>query len=554
MAENKNREKLTNELLDWPKWFPQIGEVESDKNQDYEVLKNYEKQYRNLFETAPDGIIVVNTDGIITLCNDTFAKMIGLTKNDILGKHFLKIPTLKSNDVEKYFNIFKSILNRETTSPIEFSWIHSDKTRHSAEVRFNLLEEAGIILGIQAIARDVTEQKIKYEQIRIAVEQLYQVQKLETIGMMAGGIAHDFNNLLAAILGNISLAKMIMTPEEKVANILTKAEEVSLQAKELMQQLLTLTKSGKPEKKLIFIKKLIKEATDLALRGSNINYEFSAPASVLPVEIDEGRLIQIINNIIIHSKKGMPEGGTIKIWAENVTITENDSQNLEKGIYVKISIRDQGAGITNENLEQIFAPFFTTESDRDFLGLKIAHLIVNENAGHFAIETKKGIGTTFDIYLPACFKEIPVKDSVKEDIKKISLDKRCGKILVMDDEENVRVTVGSILNHFGYTVEFAGNGLEAIEIYKKAKESGKPFDAVIADLTIRGGAGAKEIIQELLKIDSNVKTLVTSGYSNDPLIREPRKYGFSGVVVKPYQVEDVLDALGRVLNERNESK
>jgi signal transduction histidine kinase/ActR/RegA family two-component response regulator len=410
----------------------------------------------------------------------------------------------------------------------------------------------------QRVKARTTELEQAYEQLKTAQEQFYQAQKMESVGVLAGGIAHDFNNFLATIMGNISLAKMMTKPEDKIFNILTRVENVSRRAKDLTQQLLTFSKGGVPGKKIISISQIIRDSVNIAQRGSKISCEFSLPDNIWPVEVDEAQLSQVINNLIINADQAMPEGGKIKVCTENVKIKAEDGLPLGAGNYVRISIQDQGIGISEENLAKVFDPFFTTKPTGTGLGLTTVYSIIKKHNGHISVESKIGVGSTFHIYLPSPHKEIlvrrgqPVSDSFlgKEKPEDFALSEINGKgrILIMDDEKGIQETLETILTHFGYAVECAREGTETINLYKKAKELGKSFDAVIMDLTIRGGMGGKETIKKLLKIDPKVKAIVSSGYSNDPIMTDFRKFGFSGVIAKPYQVEDLIKTLQEMIN------
>ena len=386
-----------------------------------------------------------------------------------------------------------------------------------------------------------------YEQLRRTKEQFYQAQKMESVGILAGGIAHDFNNLLATIMGNISLAKMMSKPEDKMFNVLTRAEKESLRAKDLTQQLLTFSKGGAPVKKIVAIPRIIKDSANIALRGSKVSCDVSLPDGIWPVEADEGQLIQAINNIIINADQAMPEGGIIKVQAENIRIDGSNGLRIPEGTYVRISIQDQGIGISEENLAKIFDPFFTTKPKGTGLGLTTAYSIIKKHNGVIKVDSKIGIGTTFQIYLPASHEEIRESQKRTEKLENPIHKNGKGNILVMDDEATVRETTKDILAHFGYEVVCAGDGTETINYYRKAKESGHPFDLVIIDLTIKGGMGGKEALDELIKFDPKVKSIVSSGYSNDPIMADFRKYGFCGFVTKPYKVEELIKTLNQVL-------
>jgi CheY-like chemotaxis protein len=380
-------------------------------------------------------------------------------------------------------------------------------------------------------------------------QELQKIQKLESIGILAGGIAHDFNNILTAILGNISLAKMEANPKDEIYERLVEAEKASLQAKNLTQQLLTFSKGGAPIKKTESITEVIKDSAEFALRGSNVKCEFFIPNDIWPVEVDKGQISQVISNLIINADQAMPEGGIIKVRVENVApvgavrpCQPVAELPIKDGKYVKIEIEDDGIGIPKEHLPKIFDPYFTTKQKGSGLGLATSYSIIKRHDGYIAVESELGVGTTFYIYLPASSKQILTKKDAEE---RLILSK--GRILVMDDEEVVRDVAGIMLKRIGYDVEFADDGAEALELYKKAEESGQPFDAVIVDLTIQGGMGGEQMIKKLLEIDPNVKAIVSSGYSTDAIMSNFKQYGFSGVVTKPYRIAELSETLYKVL-------
>ena len=373
-------------------------------------------------------------------------------------------------------------------------------------------------------------------------EELLKIQKLESVGILAGGIAHDFNNILTSILGNISVAIMHTTPKSEISQILTNAEGAALHAKDLTMQLLTFSKGGAPIKTSASIADLIKDSTNFMLRGSNVKCEFSLPDELWPVEIDEGQMSQVINNLIINADQAMPGGGNIEISSINVIIRPGDIIPLKKGKYVKVSIKDHGKGITKRNLTKIFYPYFTTKRSGSGLGLSVAYSIVKNHEGYITVMSKPGKGTTFYIYIPASQKKIPEKRTWK---KSLYMGKR--NILVMDDEKMVRDILSRMLKKLGCEVVCVKDGAEAIIKYKQSKETGKPFDVVIMDLTIPGGMGGQETIKKLLEIDPEVKAIVSSGYSNDPIMSHYQAYGFSSVIAKPYRITELSKILRDVM-------
>jgi len=390
------------------------------------------------------------------------------------------------------------------------------------------------------VFRDITER-------RRLEEELLKIQKLESVGILAGGIAHDLNNLLTGVLGNISLARMYEDPAEKDRR-LAEAEKASMQIRDLTQQLLTFSRGGAPILRTADMGKLLRDSASFALRGSNVGSEFSISDDLWPVEVDAGQINQVISNLVINAQQAMPAGGIVRVSAENITMGAESGLPLEPGVYIKVSVEDQGVGISEEYLQRIFDPFFSTKQAGRGLGLATSYSIIQRHNGYITVESQLGVGTTFHIYLPASPDGVFAAEKKKEE-KPIMGE---GRILVMDDEEHVRDTAADMLRSIGYKVVTSINGSEAIELYKEAMGAGKPFDAVIMDLTVPGGMGGKEAIQKLIKIDPEVKAIVSSGYSTDPIMVNFREYGFKGVIANPYRTRELSVVLRKVVATSDE--
>jgi signal transduction histidine kinase/ActR/RegA family two-component response regulator len=403
-----------------------------------------------------------------------------------------------------------------------------------------IMDRRSKIIGAVLVFRDVSEKR-KME------AELVKAQKLESLGVLAGGIAHDFNNFLTVLIGNLSLAKMDAKPGDQVGAWLNEMEKASLQAKTLTQQLLTFSRGGQPVKQMVNLAELVKNSTTFSLRGSNVRCDFSIPEDLLTVEADEGQIGQVINNLILNATHAMPEGGILEIRSKNVILSADNEFSLPTGPYLKTSFRDQGVGIGPDHLPKVFDPYFSTKQKGSGLGLTVAYSIVDKHNGRLTVESELGQGTTFTIYLPAS--ENLTSQSTNE-MTSLFIGK--GKILVMDDEKFIRDVAIHMLGKIGYEVTVAEDGNQAVEMYRQAQKSGEPFDTVIMDLTIPGGMGGKEAIQELKKLDPNIKALVSSGYSNDPIMSNFRDYGFHGVVKKPYRIQDMSDALRSVTPQKKE--
>ncbi len=499
------------------------------------ALRESEERYRDLFEDTSDLIQIVRPDGRFLYVNPSWRETFGYSEEEIASLFIFDI--IDASCGAHCADTFQRVMSEGRVSKIETIFIAKDGRKIMVEGSATCKFADGKPISTRCMFRDVTEKK-KLE------EELLKAQKLESIGILAGGIAHDFNNLLTAILGNISLSRTYTTSgfAEKVYERLIEAEKASLRAKDLTTQLLTFSKGGEPIKKAAPIGELIKDSVDFALRGSKVKSEYFVPHNLWAVEADEGQVNQVMSNLIINAKEAMPEGGIVKISCENVTVRSADVLPLKHGKYVKISIKDRGIGIPRAFLQKIFDPYFTTKEKGSGLGLAVVFSIIKRHGGHIFVESEVGTGTVFHIYLPASEKEVP-RETEREET--ILLGK--GKILVMDDEMIVRDVAGEMLKSLGYEVKLVGSGEETIETYQRAKESHQAFDVVIMDLTIPGGLGGREAIKRLLEIDSDIKCIVSSGYSEDPVMSNFKKYGFKEVIAKPYKLQELSETVYKVM-------
>ena len=416
-----------------------------------------------------------------------------------------------------------------------------------AEVRASLLlDEKGHPLGFAGVTRDITERR-KMEKERHQLEaQLLRSQKLEAIGTLAGGIAHDFNNLLTSILGNLSLAKHILSLSPPGETYLSRAEHATMRAKDLTHQLLAFSKGGEPIKHLISLTDLIIETSGFALSGSSVICKRHLDTNLWPIEVDPGQVHQVMHNLIINAIQAMPNGGTLVIKAANLWhhhTQDSSSLPLPPGPYAKVTISDDGIGIPKKQLHKIFEPYFSTKPDGQGLGLASTYAILQKHGGHISVESLVNVGTTFSLYFPACATGAkPLK------LETPSLHHGHGTILLMDDEESIRVLAREMLSHCGYQCVPAKDGYEALALYEQAMDKCTPFSAVILDLTVPGSLGGKDTILRLREIDPHVIAFVSSGYSNDPIMANYQAYGFQGVISKPYSLVGFSTTLHQHLN------
>jgi len=488
---------------------------------------------QTILQSCIDGFLIFAEDGHILDVNPALCTMTGYNKEELLAMKFADIEVLNPRNTP--VDLLKQI--RESNSLI-FPVEQKTKAGHLVTVEisasFTKIEGQG---NFFCFIRDITARK-RME------EELQKIQKLESLGILAGGIAHDFNNLLTGILGNIDLAMRRLRSDEKVQAWLNNAIKASRRAQDLTQQLLTFAKGGAPVKQPILVAELLEDATRFILSGTKVKSTLDTPADLWLIEADKGQIAQVIHNITLNASQAMPTGGTLKIQVKNVRLNQDELPPLPSGDYVEMAFTDQGQGIDAQHLSRIFDPYFTTKPTGSGLGLTICHSIISKHHGLLKAESTLGVGTTFTIYLPAFHARGQVTASPQAD----SVPRGSGRVLIMDDEEHIREVAAEMLQHLGYETDQAADGKAAVRKYRQAMDSGQPYAAVLMDITIPGGMGGKDAIDELIAIDPQVKGIVSSGYSYDPFMAEPEKYGFSGVVTKPYDLGQLGRTLHRVLN------
>jgi PAS domain S-box-containing protein len=506
-----------------------------------EALAAEKEQLAVTLGSIGDGVIATDVRGRVIFINRTAEELSGWYQDEAIGRplpEIFRIVHEKSrahceNPVEKVLATGNVVALANHTVLIA----KDGKERAIADSGAPIRNRGGEIIGVVLVFRDVTEKQ------RIQ-EELLRASTLESIGLLAGGVAHDFNNILTAILGNLSLAMLSLDEQSEGYKRLAQAEKASIRARDLAQQLLTFAKGGAPIKKTASLVDLLQDSSNFVVRGTHVRCAFSIEEGLWPVEIDEGQISQVIHNLVLNAQQAMPEGGVVRICAVNKSTGEVKGLPLKEGSYVHISIRDSGIGIPKENLLKIFDPYFTTKQKGSGLGLSTSYSIIKKHDGHMTVDSELGVGSTFSIYLPA-FPQAPLPQG-KETIEIESLIGR-GRILLMDDEQIIRDVLQEMLQRLGYEVALVEEGGEAIALYRRAKESGSPFDVVIMDLTVPGGMGGKEAIRKLRQIDPEVRAIVSSGYSNDPLAGDFMKYGFSDFIAKPFKLEDLGKILKRVI-------
>ncbi len=516
----------------------------SERDRAERRLADEKEQLAVTLRSIGEGVITTDTAGRITLLNGMAERMTGWRQVEAAGRPLTDVLRLDCGPEEGLCAAqVQGILH--TGQILELT---KDITLHARDGRSCALALTGApirthdghISGVVAIFRDMTlEQKRE--------EELQKASKLESVALMAGGIAHDFNNILTAILGHISLAKATAAPTSAVIGTIEKA---CMYATDLTRQLLTFAKGSTPNRQMESLAEVAREAVEFALHGSNMRCVFDLPAPLPPVEVDRNQIHQVINNLVINAVQATAQCGMLHVEARKVVVgREQPVATLAPGEYVRLSLRDNGSGIAPEHLARIFDPYFTTKSSGSGLGLATAYSIIKKHDGLIQAESELGIGTTFLLYLPTGARAVPALRASADSSGERARSKLAtgGRVLFMDDEEILQELVAAMLGHLGYDVECAAHGAEALERYERALAEDRPFAVVIMDLTVPGGMGGHETMKRLRMIDPKVKAVVSSGYSNDPIMAEYARHGFDGVIAKPYQMVELGNVLEQVI-------
>jgi len=515
----------------------EFRDMTAQKN-DERAIAAEKEQLAVTLRSIADGVITTDTQGKIVAINKAAEYMTEWSTKDAAGLPLLdvfKIIHLNTrrpcdNPVEKVLTTGDIVELANHTSLIS----RSGKEIIIADSAAPIHNKQSQTIGVVLVFRDMTE-KHKLE------ENMQKTQKLESLGLLAGGIAHDFNNLLGGIFGYIEMA-MNETEKTQVLNYLSESLNSMDRAKALTHQLLTFAKGGAPIKKIENLFPFVQQTVQFALSGTAVSSNFNIHEDLWACRFDKHQIGQVVNNITINAQQAMPNGGQVEITAENISISENEHAELAVGKYVKLSIKDHGIGIPKTFLPKIFDPYYTTKSKGQGLGLASCYSIISQHEGCIDVESSPGQGSTFIIYLPA-FEET---DETNTNEKQNQL-KGKGIFLVMDDEDANLEIMKIRLEAFGYKVVLTKDGQEAIDYFKSAKDEDKNVSGMIFDLTVPGGMGGKEAIINIREICKETPAFVASGYSNDPVMAEPEKYGFNASICKPFTSDELVVMLEKHL-------
>jgi PAS domain S-box-containing protein len=509
-------------------------EVEHVRRRAQKALYEEKERLSVTLRSIGDGVITTDIEGKIITMNNAAERITGWSQELAAGLPLHSVFHI-INELTRspYPDLVKKAIGEGASAELDIHALlvsRGGTERAVSDSCSAIRDEAGITIGAVIVFSDITEK-------RKLIESAQRSQKLESLGILAGGIAHDFNNLLGGLYGILEVARMT-SHDERVNKHLETMRNTIERARGLTGQLLTFSKGGMPNRKTGKLFPLVSDTVKFALSGSNVASSFRIADDLWLCDFDSNQIGQVFDNITINAAQAMPEGGRLDLEATNVTLTGSTDGDLPAGRYVKIKIRDTGTGIPPNVLPHIFDPFFTTKQNGNGLGLAIAYSTVTKHGGTINVESEPGKGTEFKVLLPASGNQslidpetagLPVAGS--------------GRILVMDDNVDVRATFKVMLESLGYSVVCAGEGNEAIRIFSEESLAGTKFHAIILDLTVHGGMGGREAAGEIRKIDTRVPIVVASGYSEDPVLTAPGEFGFAGSISKPFTLAELSQKL-----------
>jgi PAS domain S-box-containing protein len=494
-----------------------------------------EARFRDIAERAVAGILIIQDDRIV-YANPATAEILEKPPQEILTSGDALISAVVHPDDAARVRMDRERQLREPESMVPFlayRVLRPDGTVRLVERTARSIQHGGRPATLMTLT-DVTDRE------RTAAE-MQKAQRLESLGVLAGGIAHDFNNLLTAVFGGIEEARSLAGAGSEVARELDDAVAALARARDLTRQLLTFAAGGAPERRLVDLRRSLEAAAQLALGGSQVRARLEVPATLPDVEADEGQLSQLWSNLLLNARQATAGAGDVTIRARLRRGGEVHVEGLEVGSYVEVQIADAGHGIPPEVLPRVFDPFYTTRETGTGLGLSVCYSIVRRHGGHLGITSRVGDGTVVTVLLPAA----DGKSATAPPPAPSPLPGRL-HVLLMDDEPLVRKVGEKHLRKLGLEVTAVANGEEAVEAWRRAREAGSPFDVALLDLTVVGGMGGAEAAKAIRRLDPGAVTVACSGYFEDAVMAEPERYGFDGVLAKPYLTDDLQAVLARV--------
>ena len=504
-----------------------------------EELAGERERLRVTLRAMAEAVITTDRHGVVNYLNEAAEQLTGWVEGAAIGRGLSDVcPLTHERTREPVAPPHRRALSEALVVelPPATALLHRQGVPRLVEGRCAPIRDiASQPAGVVLVLRDVTE-RAKFE------AEMLRATKLESVGVLAGGIAHDFNNLLTVIMGNVTLAMLDTQVQSGGGQWLVEAEKGLMRARDLTQQLLTFAKGGDPIRSAVQLAEVVKETAQFCLHGAKAKCQFEIEQNLWAADVDKGQIGQVVQNLVLNASQAMPQGGLI--W---INLANDPAAPLRTGLTgptVRLSVGDSGSGIRSEHISRIFDPYFTTKREGSGLGLATVYAIVKKHGGYIEVESEVGRGTRFLIWLPATRSVQPSTLTHSPFGGTAAMN---GRVLLMDDEEGIRTMASQLLKRIGFSVEAAPDGATAVGAYRRALDEGRRFDLVIMDLTVPGGMGGLDCMRELQRLDPDVRAIVSSGYSSDPVMSDHRAYGFAGMVPKPYRITDFAKTIRQVL-------
>jgi PAS domain S-box-containing protein len=504
-----------------------------------EELAGERERLRVTLRAMVEAVFTTDQHGRVNYLNEAAEQLTGWAEGAAIGRPIAEIASLRH---ERSMEALPAPHRRALTEAVIVELPPATVVLHRqgaprlvegrcAPIRDVASQPAGSVL----VLRDVTERA------RLEAE-MSKATRLESVGVLAGGIAHDFNNLLTVIMGNVTLAALDSSAQGPMARWLGEAEKGLLRARDLTQQLLTFAKGGDPVRSVVQLAEIVRETAEFSSHGASAKCLYDIEQGLWAADVDKGQIGQVVQNLVINAVQAMPQGGAIRLSLHNEL-----QPPVRTGLAcpaVRITITDTGTGISPENLARIFDPYFTTKATGNGLGLATVYAIVKKHGGHIEVLSALSEGTTFRLWLPAT-KGSVVIPSRQAPAVETGMN---GRVLLMDDEEGVRLMASQLLERLGFEVTATSDGQSAVDAYQRTLNGQEQrYDLVIMDLTVPGAMGGLDCMKTLQKLDPQVRAIVSSGYSSDPVMANFRGYGFAAAIPKPYRITDFAKSIRQVL-------
>jgi len=515
-------------------------------------------QQRRLFQIMTDNvsdfIVLLDHLGNRTWANPAYIHAMGYSEEELVGTHALS--EIHPDDRERTTEALNLAL-QGATQMVEYRMQQKDGGWLSLESEMSaVLNPEGQVESVVLLSKDLTENKKLTEALALASTQA-------TAAALAEGMARDFDQILTNVVGNLTIAKNLNGPHNAIAVRLNEMERSLQRARDLIEQMFSITPEQSQPKVRIALEPAVQEAVATVVRGTMVRAEYLFPRNLPEIEVDQEAFSHAIRNIVTNSVQAMDKG-VVRFSAENIPHSQfsyRPDLPLKAGDYICLHIQDQGSGISEKALPRVFEPYFTTRSGSQGLGLTTALSSVQRMGGTILIDSTPGVGTTVSVYLPiASGGASPTTSQTLSKVgapqvstspgatKALPKPTQKRRILLMDDEQMILDIVSRMLGHLGYEVSTCTDGSQAIAAFAKAKSHSEPFDIVMMDLVIPNGVGGQDAVHTIKKIDPGARVIASSGHLEHPVMLDHAKFGFSAVLEKPYKLEKLQQVIETVIN------